>query len=160
LPIIMLTAKKTDADRIQGFEMGADDYITKPFNLRELISRVNVALRRSNGQKKKAEETKTFAYKGLFIDYDKYEITLNGQRIDLSPTETKLLFFFTRNCGRVYSRDLLLDHVWGGETFVTPRSVDVHVSRLRKLIEKDIENPIYIITVRGVGYKFDVNHKS
>jgi two-component system alkaline phosphatase synthesis response regulator PhoP len=89
------------------------------------------------------------------VDFDKYEVIVKGRKVQLSPTETKLLFFFARNPGRVYTRDQLLDQVWGGEIFVTPRNVDVHVSRLRKHIEKDPQNPEFIVTVTSVGYKLD-----
>ena len=153
--ILMLTAKAEEVDRIVGYEMGADDYITKPFSMRELISRVAAAFRRVNGKPKAGPAKEAFSYKGLQVDFDKYEFRVHGKRISLSPIETKLLFFLIKNQGRVYTRDQLLDHVWGSEVFVTPRSVDVHISRLRRLIEKDAENPEYIQTIRGVGYKFE-----
>jgi DNA-binding response OmpR family regulator len=152
--IIMLTAKASEVDRVVGFEMGADDYITKPFSTRELISRVASAFRRLKA-KHKAVQPKTFSYKGLHVDFEKYEFRIRGRRIALTPIETKILFFLINNQGRVYTRDQLLDHVWGDDVFVTPRSVDVHISRLRKLIEKDPQNPEYIVTVRDVGYKFE-----
>jgi DNA-binding response OmpR family regulator len=155
IPILILSAKSAETDRILGFEMGADDYLIKPFSVMELISRVRVALRRSGKHQKKPRIQQTFSKKGLFVDFDKYEVTIKGRKIELSPTETKLLFFFTRNPGRVYTRDQLLDHIWGGEVFVTPRNVDVHVSRLRKHIEKDPQKPEFIVTVTSVGYKFD-----
>jgi DNA-binding response OmpR family regulator len=153
--IIMLTAKAEEVDRIVGFEMGADDYITKPFSMRELISRVASASRRLNGRPKPPLPRAIFSYKGLHVDFEKYEFKVHGKKIALSPIETKLLFFLIKNQGRVYSRDQLLDHVWGNDVFVTPRSVDVHISRLRRLIEKDAQKPQYILTVRNVGYKFD-----
>ncbi len=155
LHILILSAKGTEADRILGLEMGADDYITKPFSVRELILRVRVALQRGKGTLDKNGHEPTFSYKELFIDFDKYEVTLKGKKIRLSPIETKLLFFFTKNRGRVYTRDQLLDQVWGNEIFVTPRNVDVYVSRLRKLIEGDPQKPTYIVTVASVGYKFN-----
>jgi two-component system alkaline phosphatase synthesis response regulator PhoP len=153
LPIIMLTAKGDQVDKILGFEMGADDYVTKPFNVRELIARVRAVLRRA-GARPDAEEREQFAYRGLEIDYSSYEVTLDGKKIDLGPKELKLLQFLTRHPGRVYTRDQLLDYVWGDETFVEPRTVDVHVSNLRSAIEKDKAKPRYILTVRGIGYKF------
>ena len=155
VPILMLSAKASEVDRVVGFEMGADDYITKPFSVRELISRIRVALKRHNGQQAKAEPKRTFAYRDLFVDFDKYEVTVRGRRIELSPMEMKLLFFFARNPGRVYTRDQLLYRVWGDEVFVTPRTIDVHVSRLRRLIEENPQNPTYIVTVISVGYKLD-----
>ena len=153
LPIIMLTAKGDHVDRIIGFELGADDYIIKPFNVRELIARVRAVLRRSESRLD-SDRAETFNYKGLHINYSSYEVTVDGKRIDLGPTELKLLRFFTQHPGRVYTRDQLLDYVWGDETFVEPRTVDVHISRLRMAIEKDKEKPQYILTVRGIGYKF------
>jgi two-component system, OmpR family, alkaline phosphatase synthesis response regulator PhoP len=156
IPILILSAKGTEVDRILGLEMGADDYITKPFSVRELISRIRVALRKTTkGHQKKVGHERTFSHKQLFIDFDKYEITIKDRKIELSPIQMKLLFFFAKNPGRVYSRDQLLDQVWGGEVFVTPRNVDVHISRLRRLIEEDPLKPTYIVTVTSVGYKFD-----
>jgi two-component system alkaline phosphatase synthesis response regulator PhoP len=155
IPILILSAKGAEVDRVLGFEMGADDYITKPFSMRELTSRIRVALRRINANQPRSGHEGTFSHKDLFIDFDKYEVMVTGRKIDLPPIETKLLFFFAKNPGRVYSRDQLLDQVWGREVFVTPRNVDVHVSRLRKLIEKDPQNPVYIVTVTSVGYKLD-----
>jgi len=153
LPIIMLTAKGDHVDRIIGFEVGADDYITKPFNVRELIARVRAVLRRAE-VRPDADTAETFTYRALHINYGTYEVTVDGERVDLGPTELKLLRFFTQHPGRVYTRDQLLDYVWGDETFVEPRTVDVHISRLRLAIEKDKEKPHYILTVRGIGYKF------
>ncbi|MGD0232530.1 MAG: response regulator transcription factor [Syntrophorhabdales bacterium] len=155
MPILILSAKGTEVDRILGLEMGADDYITKPFSVRELTLRVRLALQRGKGVHKKNGHEPTFSYKELFIDFNKYEVTVKGRKINLSPIEAKLLFFLTKNRGRVYTRDQLLDQVWGNEVFVTPRNVDVYISRLRKLIEQDPQKPTYIVTVTSVGYKFD-----
>jgi phosphate regulon transcriptional regulator PhoB len=153
LPIIMLTAKGDHVDKILGLEMGADDYITKPFNVGELIARVRAVLRRAE-VRPDPEKAKTFTYKGLHVDYGSYEVRVEEKKIDLGPKEIKLLRFFTQHPGRVYTRDQLLDYVWGDETFVESRTVDVHISRLRLAIEKDTEKPQYILTVRGIGYKF------
>ena len=153
MPIIMLTAKGEDIDKVVGLEMGADDYITKPFSVRELIARVRTVLRRSE-IKDEGLKRKTFTSHGLHIDYNSYEVTVRGRKAELGPTEMKLLMFLTQRPGRVYSRDQLLDQVWGDEAFVEPRTVDVHISRLRAAIEADTENPEYILTVRGIGYKF------
>ena len=153
LPIIMLTAKGDQVDKILGFEMGADDYITKPFNVRELIARVRAVLRRTEVPAD-SEKREQFVYKGLLIDYNSYEVTVDGRKIDLGPKEIKLLQFLTQHPGRVYTRDQLLDYVWGDETFVEPRTIDVHVSNLRMAIEEDKKKPRYILTVRGIGYKF------
>ena len=153
LPIIMLTAKSDPVDKILGLEIGADDYITKPFHVRELIARVRAVLRRSE-RPNDADVIESFDYRGLHIDFQSYRVTVEGEPIDLSSREFKLLRFFTSHPGRVYSRDQLLDRVWGDEAFVEPRTVDVHISRLRGAIEPDKENPRYILTVRGIGYKF------
>jgi phosphate regulon transcriptional regulator PhoB len=153
IPIIMLTAKVDEIDKIIGLEVGADDYITKPFSIRELVARVRALLRRFQDEKNLPVKEK-FSSGGLQIDYTSYEVKMDGKKINLTPTEIKLLFFFSRNPGRVYTRNQILDHVWSDDTFVTPRTVDVHIKRLRSQIEKDIENPQYILTVRGVGYKF------
>lgn len=154
LPIIMVTAKVDETDIIIGLEIGADDYITKPFSIKELVARVRAILRRLRDENKQRFKEK-FSYRGLKIDYASYEVTVDGKKVTLSPTEIKLLFFFTQHPGRVYTRDQILVHVWGDDTFVTPRAVDVHIRRLRSQIEKDVNNPQNIITVRGVGYKFN-----
>jgi len=155
IPIIMLTAKGEDTDKVVGLEMGADDYMTKPFSVRELTARVRAVLRRSESRPhREAEPVETFAAGDIFLDYAACTVAVAGKKIELGPTEYRLLTFFTRHPGRVYSRDQLLERVWGDETFVEPRTVDVHISRLRAAIEKDKENPEYILTVRGLGYKF------
>lgn len=153
LPVIMLTAKSDQIDKILGLELGADDYMTKPFSVRELIARIRAVLRRSEGRKG-LDLPETFTYRGLEIDFPSCTVTVDGEKVGMSSREFKLLQFLTRRPGRVYSRDQLLEHVWGDETFVEPRTVDVHISRLRAAIEKDKENPKYILTVRGIGYKF------
>lgn len=153
IPVIMLTAKTDEVDKVLGLEIGADDYITKPFSVRELIARIRAVMRRfeSGGE---AEKKKTFSYKGLRIDYDSFEISLDGRKIDLSPTEARLLIFFSKNPGKVFTRSQILDRVWGENSCVEPRTVDVHIRRLRAQIEKDSDNPAFIVTVRGAGYKF------
>jgi len=153
LPIIMLTAKSDQVDKILGLELGADDYITKPFNVRELIARIRAVLRRYEGRQQ-IELSETFAFQGLSVNFGSCTVAVDGKKVDLSSREFKLLKFFTEHPGRVYSRDQLLDYVWGDEAFVEPRTVDVHISRLRASIEKDKEKPKYILTVRGLGYKF------
>lgn len=153
LPIIMLTAKADEVDKIIGLEIGADDYITKPFSVKELMARVRTILRRLQETKKQPLK-EYFKHEGLAINYASCRVDVNSKQINLSPTELKLLFFFSQNPGRVYSRSQILDHVWGDDTFITDRTVDVHIRRLRSQIEKDIENPQYILTVRGFGYKF------
>src|SRR5215467_12582885 len=153
LPILMLTAKAGEADKVVGLEMGADDYLAKPFSPREMVARVRAILRRTEGPA--AESTASYARGALRIDFDTYEVFVRGKIIKLTLKEFELLRFLVQNPSRVLSRDQLLDRVWGGETFVTPRTVDVHIRRLRKAIEKDDRNPQWILTLRGVGYKFD-----
>jgi phosphate regulon transcriptional regulator PhoB len=153
LPIIILTAKSDQVDKILGLELGADDYVTKPFNVRELIARIRAVLRRYEGRQQ-IELFETFAFQGLSVNFGSCTVAVDGKKVDLSSREFKLLKFFTGHPGRVYSRDQLLDYVWGDEAFVEPRTVDVHISRLRATIEQDKENPKYILTVRGIGYKF------
>jgi phosphate regulon transcriptional regulator PhoB len=153
LPIIMLTAKSDQVDKILGLELGADDYVTKPFNVRELIARIRAVLRRYEGRQQR-ELSETFAFQGLSVNFGSCTVAVDGKKVDLSSREFKLLKFFTEHPGRVYSRDQLLDYVWGDEAFVEPRTVDVHISRLRATIEQDKENPKYILTVRGIGYRF------
>ena len=153
LPIIMLTAKGEEIDKILGLEMGADDYITKPFSVRELLARVRALLRRSDLQKE-IDKKETFTFRGLHVDFGSHVVTVNNEKVELSPTEFKLLRFLSQCPGRVYTRNQLLDHVWGDDAFVEPRTVDVHIKRLRSQIEKDLSKTQYILTIRGVGYKF------
>ena len=154
LPILMLTAKAGEADRVVGLEMGADDYLTKPFSPRELVARVKAILRRTetHGAAAAAE----FYEKGpLKIGFSTYEVSVRGKPAKLTLKEFELLRFLVQNPNRVLNRDQLLDRVWGGEVFVDPRTVDVHVRRLRKAIERNDRRPEWVLTVRGVGYKFD-----
>jgi two-component system, OmpR family, alkaline phosphatase synthesis response regulator PhoP len=153
IPVIMLTAKAETLDRIVGLEIGADDYLTKPFHVRELVARVRAVLRRTE-PKPDADLPAAFDFKGLHVDFRSYRVTVDGRPVELSSREFKLLQFFIGHPGRVYSREQLLDRVWGDESFVEPRTVDVHISRLRGAIEADRENPRFIQTVRGIGYKF------
>lgn len=153
IPIIMLTAKSDPVDKILGLEIGADDYIAKPFHVRELVARVRAVLRRSE-QRRDDDLPETFDFMGLHVDLGSHRVMVNGKPVELSSREFRLLQFFIGHPGRVYSREQLLDRVWGDEAFVEPRTVDVHISRLRGAIEPDKENPQYILTVRGIGYKF------
>jgi phosphate regulon transcriptional regulator PhoB len=154
LPILMLTAKAGEADRVLGLELGADDYLTKPFSPRELVARVRAILRRADAARQ-SENRPAYERGGLKIDFTTYEVFVRGKSVKLTLKEFELLRFLVQNPNRVLSRDQLLDRVWGGETFVTPRTVDVHIRRLRKAIEKDDSHPRWILTLRGVGYKFD-----
>ena len=153
LPIIMVTARGEEIDKVLGLEVGADDYITKPFSVRELIARIRSVLRRCDVAAA-VQGAENFSFRNLVIDYRSYTVTLGGRKVDLSPTEFKLLKFLSQHPGRVYTRNMLLDGIWGDEAFVEPRTVDVHVRRLRARIEEDITNPQFIVTIRGVGYKF------
>jgi len=154
LPIVILTARAAEADRIIGLEMGADDYVTKPFSPRELVARVRAVLRRTYGVE--VQRPHEVYEKGrLHIDFDTYEVRLDDKKVDLSLREFELLRFFARYPNRVFDRLQILDLVWGQDTYVEPRTVDVHVRRLRARIERDDANPELIVTVRGVGYKFD-----
>lgn len=155
LPIIMLTAKGEEVDKVLGLEIGADDYITKPFSIRELVARTKAILRRT--EKAAVHELpiaaeKVLTIKDMTIDREKYVVTVNNRQIKLSATEFKLLLYLAERPNKIYSRDHLLDTVWGNDVYVEPRTVDVHIRRLRTKIEEDPNNPRYIKTMRGVGY--------
>ena len=152
LPIIMLTAKGEEVDKVLGLEMGADDYVTKPFSPRELVARVKAVLRRSPGERPSGEGMLKMG--GLEIDRERYVVSIKGKPVKLSATEFKLLLYLVERKGKVFSREQLLDAVWSDEAFVEPRTVDVHVRRLRSQIEDDPANPRYIKTLRGIGYFF------
>jgi phosphate regulon transcriptional regulator PhoB len=152
LPIIMLTAKGEEVDKILGLEMGADDYMAKPFSPRELVARVKAVLRRS---KEKPVSEKILKIGDLEIDRERYVVSVRTKPVKLSATEFKLLLFLAERKGKVFSRDQLLDAVWRDEAFVEPRTVDVHIRRLRSNIEEDPAKPKYIKTMRGIGYFFD-----
>ncbi len=152
VPIVMLTAKGEEVDRIVGLELGADDYITKPFSPRELVARVRAVLRRTHGEDIPIPH-EVFERGRLRLDFDTYEVFIDREPANLSLREFELLKFFVRHPHRVYDRLQLLDLVWGRDTYVEPRTVDVHIRRLRKRIERDDAAPELILTVRGVGYK-------
>jgi phosphate regulon transcriptional regulator PhoB len=153
LPVLMLTARATEVDKVLGLEIGADDYVTKPFSPRELVARVKALLRRAYGPE--VERPHEVWERGrLRIDLDGFEVTLDGKPLRLSLREFELLRFFVQNPERAFSRGDILDLVWGADTHVEPRTVDVHVRRLRLQIERDDANPELILTVRGFGYKF------
>jgi two-component system alkaline phosphatase synthesis response regulator PhoP len=154
LPIVMLTAKAAEVDRVLGLEFGADDYVTKPFSPRELVARVRAVLRRSESPAEPDRPAAIYQHGRLKINFDSHEAWL-GKLLDLSLREFELLKFFVRNPNRVYDRLTILDLVWGNDTYVEPRTVDVHVRRLRLLVERDPARPELIHTVRGVGYKFN-----
>ncbi len=155
LPIIMLTARSEEIDRVLGLEIGADDYVTKPFSPRELVARVRAVLRRKSDESpSRPEETAQFVVGNVRLDPERYEVMVRGEVIELTPREFDLLHYLLKNMDRVVSRDQLLDRVWGYEYAGDTRLVDVHISHLRDKIEDDPKLPKYIKTVRGVGYKF------
>lgn len=151
IPVIFLTAKTSEADKVLGLELGADDYISKPFSPRELVARVKAVLRRFE-RPLAAVVTEIGDIK---IDSSAMILTVRGKTVPTTATEFRLLEYLARHVGRVFTRDQLLDAVWRDTAFVTPRSVDVYVRRIREKIEKDSENPRYLRTVRGAGYRFE-----
>jgi DNA-binding response OmpR family regulator len=150
-PIILLTAKSHEAEKILGLELGADDYITKPFSPMELRARIKAALRRGAS----SDQTEAFRFGEFEVDFDRFELRRAGKPIDLTPIEFKLLAAFVRNRRIVLSRQQLLDKVWGRDVFVTDRVVDTHIGNLRKKIEVDPDAPALVVSVRGFGYRFD-----
>jgi DNA-binding response OmpR family regulator len=154
IPIIMLTARREETDRILGLEMGADDYVVKPFSPRELVSRVKAVLRRSRGGSE-PQETNVLSFEGLLIDPKTRLVEVNGKEQVLTVKEFDLLYVLARHPRQVFNRDQLLDQVWGLDDYIDPSTVTVHVRRLREKIEPDPSTPRYIQTVWGVGYKFE-----
>lgn len=153
VPIIMLTAKDEEPDKIRGLEIGADDYVTKPFSPKELVARVKAALRRASQAAPASEHVVTLD--GLRIDIDRHQVTLDDEPLVLTPKEFDLLLVLVRNKGKVLNRDLLLETVWGYDYGGETRTVDVHIRRLRQKMNEDPSNPRYIHTVHGVGYKVE-----
>ena len=151
-PVIFLTARSSESDRILGLELGADDYITKPFSPRELVARVKAVLRRFE----RPTVPTQLRFDRVEIDASAMQLKIDGELMATTATEFRLLDYLARHPGRVFSRDHLLDAVWGDARFVTPRSVDVYVRRIREKIETDAENPRYLVTVRGAGYRFEL----
>jgi two-component system alkaline phosphatase synthesis response regulator PhoP len=154
LPILMLTARGEESDRVVGLELGADDYVTKPFSPRELMARIKALLRRT-ADAPGGDAEKVIEVGQLVIDPSGYRVTRAGKPLPLSTLEFRLLYFLASHPGRVYSRDQLLDGVWGTDRFVTPRSVDACMRRLREKVETDPENPRHLKTMRGAGYLFE-----
>lgn len=152
IPIIFLTARAAENDRVQGLEVGADDYITKPFGTRELVARVKAVLRRFE----RPTSPSILKFENVEIDGGAMQLRVNGELVTTTATEFRLLDYLARHPGRVFSRDHLLDAVWGDARFVTPRSVDVYVRRIREKIEVDAETPRYLKTMRGAGYRFEI----
>jgi DNA-binding response OmpR family regulator len=150
-PVLMLTARGDEIDRVLGLELGADDYVAKPFSPRELVARVRSLLRRTAV----ATTGQVLRFGSLTIHLDEYQVTVNGAPVGLTAREFELLAYLCRHPGRVFSREQLLDRVWGYDFAGDTRLVDMHVSNIRNKLEEDSKNPRFVITVRGVGYKFD-----
>jgi two-component system alkaline phosphatase synthesis response regulator PhoP len=149
-PVILLTAKTQESDKVLGLELGADDYVTKPFSPRELRARVKAALRRSAG-----DMHEIYRFADVEVDFTRCELRRAGRAVEVTPIEFKLMVAFIRHRGHTLTRDKLLDEVWGRETFVTDRAVDTHITNLRKKIEPKPSEPQFVVSVRGLGYRFD-----
>ena len=152
VPIIMLTAKDAEVDRVVGLELGADDYVTKPYSVRELVSRVGAVLRRRELDRASGGEP-TIHVGGLTLDLPRHEVNVDGRNVNLTPSEFKLLALLAERPGQVFSRTQLLEHLWQSPHIGTPRACDVHISNLRRKIERDPTRPERILTVREIGYK-------
>lgn len=155
VPVIMLTARQQEIDRIYGLELGADDYVTKPFSPAELVSRVKAVLRRTHGPTGTGQGEQPLQFSDLTIDPLTRLVTVHGATIELTATEFNLLYFMASHPRQVFKRDQLLENVWGFSEYVDPSTVTVHIRRLREKIETDPSNPAWLMTVWGVGYKFD-----
>jgi DNA-binding response OmpR family regulator len=154
VPIIMLTAKAEEFDKVLGLELGADDYITKPFSMREFRSRVKAVLRRSDLLREEQRDEEPIDAGELRIDFAKRTVDIRGEPVRLTYVEFEILSILARNPGRVFSRTMLLDRLWGDSAFRDPRTIDVHIRHLREKVERDPKEPEFLFTVRGVGYHF------
>lgn len=154
-PVIMLTAKSEEIDRVLGLEIGADDYITKPFSIRELLARVKAVIRRCSVINEEEKDSSSIVAEGLHIDIEKRKVVLDNKRVDLSPKEFELLVLMASNPGRNYTRTELLNMIWGYNFDGYEHTVNSHINRLRAKIESDMAHPTYILTTWGVGYKFN-----
>jgi two-component system response regulator RegX3 len=154
VPIIMLTARESEADKVAGLELGADDYLTKPFSMRELVARVRAQLRRSRKSGTMADSNEVLRGGAIELDVDAHEVRLGGEEVSLRPKEFDLLESLMRRQGRLASRHALIDEVWGADHYGTTKTLDVHIKRLRQKLESDPAHPQHIVTVRGLGYKF------
>ena len=155
VPIIMLTAKDSEIDKVVGLELGADDYVTKPYSSRELVARIKAVLRRGGLDSETTESASVHSIAGIKMDIERHQVTVNDVAINLPLKEFELLEFLMRNAGRVLTRGQLIDRVWGGDYYGDTKTLDVHIKRLRSKIEVDPANPLLIQTIRGLGYKFE-----
>jgi two-component system response regulator RegX3 len=156
IPIIMLTAKDSEVDKVVGLELGADDYVTKPYSARELVARIKAVLRRGViDESPSSEGVGILNVGGIRMDIERHQVTVKGELIPLPLKEFELLEFLMRNSGRVLTRGQLIDRVWGGDYYGDTKTLDVHIKRLRSKIEVDPANPVLIQTIRGLGYKFE-----
>jgi two-component system response regulator RegX3 len=156
IPIIMLTAKDSEIDKVVGLELGADDYVTKPYSARELVARIKAVLRRGSLENVNSEVvTGIHEVAGIRMDVERHQVSVKGVNISLPLKEFELLEFLLRNAGRVLTRGQLIDRVWGGDYYGDTKTLDVHIKRLRSKIEADPANPVLIQTIRGLGYKFE-----
>jgi two-component system, OmpR family, response regulator RegX3 len=154
VPIIMVTAKDSEADKVSGLELGADDYVTKPFSVRELVSRVRAHLRRSQMTAPPTSNGSQLAGGPVRMDVDRHEVTIDGTSVAFPPKEFELLETFLRSPGRLLTRELLIQRIWGDDYVGDTKTLDVHVKRVRQKIERDPHDPQWLLTVRGLGYKF------
>ena len=152
VPIIMVTARDAEIDKVVGLELGADDYVTKPFSHRELVARIRAVLRRGQDVELVPDVVES---SGVRMDVERHEVSVNGDRVKLALKEFELLEMLLRNAGRVMTRGQLIDRIWGADYVGDTKTLDVHVKRLRSKLEVDPANPRYLVTVRGLGYKFE-----
>ena len=152
VPIIMLTARDSEIDKVVGLEIGADDYVTKPFSSRELMARIKAVMRRTSTDRRSGDGVLEGG--GIRVDPDRFEVVVRGQGVHMPRKEFELLEFLMENAGRVLTRDTLIDHIWGSDYYGDTRTLDVHIKRLRAKCEEDPHEPRHLITVRGLGYKF------
>lgn len=156
VPIIMLTAKDSEIDKVVGLELGADDYVTKPYSSRELLARIKAVMRRNSGESYIAEDGQELTVGPIRMDIDKHQVTVNSIAVAFPLKEFELLEYLMRNSGRVLTRSQLIDRVWGNDYYGDTKTLDVHIKRLRAKIESDPANPAIIHTIRGLGYKLEI----
>lgn len=154
-PVIMLTAKDAEVDKVIGLELGADDYLTKPFGMRELLARVKALVRRSRRESGSERQCASIEGGDIVIALDRHEVVVRGRVVDIPPIEFRMLELFMKNMGKVLARDYLIAAGWQGEFYGQSKALDVHIRRLREKIEEDPANPRHIVTVRGIGYRFE-----